>query len=166
MIKDRQSIIIEATPEVVWRTISDFENSYVFEHENVRILSDNKTLRNGLRFTEKEKIGGILASVEAEVFDVVPNSKYSFKGDAKYHFMGLKIPVKQGGTFEIHAREDHSELTMEVWGQFQNNLLGKLAEFFSKQFLNIEAAVAKHDAGELQDFKRVIENSDHSLKNK
>jgi len=117
MIQDQQSTLIEAPPEVVWKTISDFENSYVFEHEDVEILSDDKTLRDGLRFTEKERIGGILASVEAEVFDVVPNSRYSFRGHADYHFSGLKIPIEQGGGFpEIPKGADPFTVKIESNG--------------------------------------------------
>jgi hypothetical protein len=34
-----------------------------------------------MRFQERERIGGILAEVDAEIFDVVPNHQYQFKGE-------------------------------------------------------------------------------------
>jgi hypothetical protein len=159
MIQDKQTITIAASPEAIWSRITDLEQAYSYEHEKVQITSDDKSFKDGMRFQEKERIGGILAEVDAEIFDVVPNQQYQFKGKAIYHYLGMKIPIEEGGKFSIESAGDQSTLSLEAWGYFPDNLYGKIIEFVAKHILNIPKSLARHNLGELNEFKQALELS-------
>lgn len=133
MIKDAQSITIEAPPETVWEQITNLEGGYKFEHEEVRVVSDDKRFQDGLRFTEKERIGGILAEVEAANYDVMPNRQYRFRGNAVYHHLGLKTPLEQGETFSLRPDGDATTLTLESWGGSPTRSLGRYQNFMRQK---------------------------------
>ena len=159
MFSDKHSVIINASAETIWKQITDLESGYAYEHESVEVISADKTFKDGLRFREKERIGGVLAVVEAEVFDVIENRQYCFRGEAQYHHLGLTIPVQEGGRFTIEPVKDQSRLSLEARGELPKTLFGRIVELYATKLLKIDEALARHNVGELTDFKRKIEQS-------
>jgi hypothetical protein len=146
---------------VVWAYISDFENHWEpsnSAHNGTRVLDDPKEpLRDGLRFTQTEDVGGITGTLQAVVHDVLPERQFSWTAEATYRLAGLPVTVEEGGTVELTPTAEGTALSHRVWSQFPRSLAGTIGGLFLVAFGGIENDAAEHTRVELEYFKREIE---------
>jgi hypothetical protein len=161
MVDQTERVHIRAHPEAVWTYISDFENHWEPsnpEHNGTRVLDDPKEpLRDGLRFTQTEDVGGITGTLQAVVHDVLPERKFSWTAEATYRLVGLSVTVKEGGMIELTPTAEGTALSHRVWSQFPQSLAGTIGGLFLVAFGEIESDAAEHTRVELEYFKRQIE---------
>ena len=153
----KASLFIKASPEAIWEYASDFEGHWTHGHEGVKVVSEEKDLKDGLVYEEEERIGRLFVETRAEIYDVIPNRQFKWKGRAVYHFLGLTVPIVQGGTFLLEPMEGGTKASHNVWGDFSNTRWGSFIKWFAFNILNIERSVYKQAFGELQEFKDGVE---------
>lgn len=160
-----ESVDIHAPAEQIWEFISDFEGNWEDsnpEHDGTLVLSDPKyPLRNGLRFWQRERVGGIVGELNAEIHDVEPNRKFRWDADVVYRLWGLQISFTEGGTFRIEptSKRETVHVSHRVWGDLPNSIPGRMLSWLLVNFFDIDRAAAHHTLVELEYFKSQIESN-------
>lgn len=161
MINNTEKIIIKSSPEEIFSYLLDIEKNYLKwnkDHLEFKILSEDKKFRKGTEFILKENIAGFYAECRGKVIEYIKNEKISWEGNAIYNFyFGLKVKVKQGGTFTLKPMEGGIEFSHNVWGKFPKSIFGKIVEWYFLKILRGDDVVSKHNMAELIHFKEVLE---------
>lgn len=158
-----ESVNIHASAEQIWEFASDFERNWEDsnpEHDGTRVLSDPKyPLRDGLRFWQRERVGGIVGELNAELYDVEPNRKFRWYPDVVYKLWGLKLRFPEGGTFRIEptSEPDVVRVSHHVWGDLPDSILIRVLGWLLINLFDIDRAAAQHTRMELEYFKSQIE---------
>lgn len=162
-IDETESVTVRAAAEDVWAFISDFEGNWEDsnpEHDGTRVLTDPKRpLRDGLRFWQRERVGGIVGEFEAELYDVEPNRKFRWRGDVTYSVWGANISFPEGGTFRVEPTSDPDAVRVShrIWGRLPGGPSGRVLSWILVNLFDIDRAAARHTLVELEYFKSHIE---------
>lgn len=162
LLKVTNTTKVAARPAEAWELLQDFEGVWEESnpaHRGTKVLTEPKRpLRDGLRWWQREKVGFLTGEFTAELSDVVPTRRFRWRAEAEYRLPGFRIPVRQGGTFEIVPREGGCELRHHIWGKFRQDVWGRALEFIARHFLRERWAMSRHNQQELDYFKRRLES--------
>tara|TARA_B100000929_G_scaffold106132_1_gene84024 strand:- start:2007 stop:2444 length:438 start_codon:yes stop_codon:yes gene_type:complete len=119
---------IEASPEVVWKTISDIQTHVTWMTDASKIeITSEQTEGVGVTFNCDTKVGPLRTTDKMEVTEWIPDQKLTIS------HKGL---VEGKGSFILERTSDAR--TLFVWEEnldFPNLLGGKIVEFFAKPTL-------------------------------
>jgi hypothetical protein len=163
------AVVIDAPRAEIWRLASDFEGAFEesnLEHDGTTVLSSPKApLRDGLRFRQREYVGGLRGVLKAELFDVYPEKRFVWCAEADYTLWGLPlVTIMEGGVFRIEdTREGEGfRVSHYVWGDFPDTLYGDVLSWVSIALLDMEADVERHTVAELEYFEEQLEGPGNS----
>lgn len=161
-VSKRAEIIIKSTADEVW----DFLNNPTIwlasnpeEHYATEFFSPDRKVRTGGLFRQQESVAGIDADLRGHFLHVEPAKIAVWTGVATYRLLGglLKIRVPQSGVVKLEKLEDGVRLSHDMFMDFPDTLVGKIALWYFKKFRDGENALYQHGQKELVYFKTQIE---------
>lgn len=162
-------VIIDATRKDIWNYLSDFEGHWEKSnpdiHLGTQVLSTPKQpLRDGLRFYQKEKIGGVVGELNAELYDVNNQHSFRWRADTTYYLLGMSYDIQEGGTVRIESTNQNTGLRLShrVRGTFPDTLAGRLLGWWMLNVFSLREDMTHHTQIELNYFKQIIEDDTHS----
>lgn len=163
MIEVKASVTIEKPPKVVWDYVAQIDKWWLASNlkEHIELsLVDTKKVEADAKFVLKEKIAGVRGEALAKIAEFLPPRKLVWQSlHAEYRLPGIKIPVKEGGTFEIVETNNGCELSHYVWGELHSIPLKGMLEWFFKAVLRGEKKDYEHTYRELLFIKRQLESA-------
>lgn len=163
-IDTTQAVEVQAAPETIWAQIQDFEGFWERSnpevHAGTRVLSNPKQpLRNGLRFYQKEQVGGVTGELDAEVYDVEPNRRFRWRTKADYRLLGLRITIPEGGTFRVEpdSKGERVRVSHRVYGEFPDTVWGRSLGWILVSVFDADLDAAQHTRVELMYLKETLE---------
>lgn len=151
---------MNAEPAAVWDLLADIQDWWVpsnDEHESLEILSDDSTLREGVRIRVKESIAGIPGVAEGAVTGYDPGRSVTWEADAVYRYLGFRLFIEEGVTWTVEEANDGADLSAHVWARFPKTAFGRVVEWFFRGPLNGVQKDYEHAMTELRYLKARLE---------
>jgi hypothetical protein len=156
------AIVIRNSPDAVWDFASDPDNWTVSnpgEHFGLRYDNPENRPRTGARFVQREKVAGMAGELRGRILYAKRPEVAVWIGAATYRlFAGLvRLRILEGGVLELEHHEGRTSLSHDVFMEFPDTLLGRLAFWWFRRLRNGEKAVYEHTDRELEFFKAALE---------
>ena len=156
-----ESIVIRAPIKVVWDFTTNLKNwkDSNPDHLGTVVLSERRDFHSGLRFRDREKVGGYLGEKLGRFYDVVPGRSWKWECDARYkNSLGWTlIRIQEGGVFSLKPTKEGVLVSHTVYGKFPSSAYGRFLNWLFHGLLNGGEDVRKHTKIELVFFKKEIE---------
>lgn len=161
MFEFTEAIHIAAPAERTWDVLKDIDGWWMAsnpEHQALEHLDARAVTDVGAALRIREKIGGIPGEAVGTITAVEPGKAVSWEADARYRWIGVSIPVREGVTWRVEPRgTDACTLSATVWAQFPRTSLGRVAFFAFSRLLNGIEKDRNHARAELVYLKKAIE---------
>lgn len=163
LITRRAEILIKADdPERVWDFVNDpgqWLASNPEEHFGTEFFTPDKKVAMGGRFYQRESVSGVRADMRGHFLHVDRPNSVSWAGVAEYRLLGgiLRLRVPQSGVVRLERREDGMLMSHDMFVDFPETFLGKLAAWYFKR-IGGEDRLYEHGQKELVYFKTQIES--------
>lgn len=160
-----QSVTIDVPAEDIWSMASDLENNWEPsnpEHDGTWVIGEPKQpVYDGMRFFQREQVGGVTGELDGVVYDVETNRRFSWRADTIYTLWGLRVQIEEGGTFRIEptTQDDGMLVSHRVYGEFPDTIFGRALGWNLVNVFDMDVAAARHTRVELEYFKAKLENS-------
>jgi hypothetical protein len=168
LVTKRAEIIINSTLE----EIMDFlDNPAVWmasnpeEHYGTEFYSPDRKVRAGVQFYQGESVAGILADMRGHFLHVEKPKVVAWTGVATYRLLGglLRIRIPQSGVVKLEKLDDAVRMSHDMYIDFPDTLVGRVAFWYFKRFRDGENALYQHGQKELVYFKTQIEGRKSSV---
>lgn len=168
LVNRRAEITINGTAEEIWNFLNDknvWFASNPEEHYATEFLTAEGKVTSGAspggRFRQQESVAGFDADMKGHFLLVGLPKVVVWTGVATYSLAGglLKLRVPQSGVVKLEKSQEGSGMTLshEMYMDFPDTLLGKIALWYFKKFRDGENALYRHGQREMVYFKAAIE---------
>ncbi|MES1942677.1 hypothetical protein PC39_01080 [Salinisphaera sp. PC39] len=161
LVDTTASVTIDAPRERVWRDLQDFEGRWESsnpEHDGIWVLtSPKRPLRDGLRFLQRESVGGVTGMLHGRIYDVRPPRRFSWRARTRYTFFGLPMDVREGGSVVLAPAAGSVVLSHRVWAHSGPSLTDRILAAVAAWCMDLEADARQHTLVELAYFRDSIE---------
>lgn len=162
MFELTESIHIEASPDKVWSLLSNVERWWPQsnpEHIRIEVRSPDKSIAQGTQIMFEERVAGIKARAEGVVTRLVQEREATWEGTAQYRYLWIDFKIREGVSWQIAADGEACILSARVWAIFPLSLLGRVLEWYARNFLDIVSQDRSHARRELEYLKGAIEGA-------
>lgn len=168
LVNRRAEITIDGTAEEIWDFLNDknvWFASNPEEHYATEFFTPEGKVTSGAiprgRFRQQESVAGFDADMRGHFLHVDLPKIAVWTGVATYSLAGglLKLRVPQSGVVKVEKSQEGSGMTLshEMYMDFPDTLLGKIALWYFKKFRDGENALYQHGQREMIYFKTQIE---------
>jgi hypothetical protein len=168
LVNKRAEITINATAEEIWDFLNDknvWFASNPEEHYATEFFTPEGKITSGAtpggRFRQQESVAGLDADMKGHFLHVDLPKIAVWTGVATYSLAGglLKLRVPQSGVVKVEKSQEGRGMTLshEMYMDFPDTLLGKIALWYFKKFRDGENALYQHGQREMVYFKTQIE---------
>ncbi|WP_396926364.1 SRPBCC family protein [Mycolicibacterium sp.] len=161
MFEFTEAVDVAASAAQTWDALKDIDGWWIDsnpEHQVLEHLDDRAVTEVGATLRIREKIGGIPGEAVGTITAVEPGRAVSWEADARYQWIGISIPVREGVTWQVEPRgTDGCTLSATVWAQFPGTGLGRAASFAFRRLLGGIEKDRIHARVELLYLKKAIE---------
>lgn len=161
MFEFTEVVDVAAPAAQTWDALKDIDNWWINsnpEHQALEHLDARAVTEVGARLHIREKIAGIPGEAVGTITAVEPGTTVSWEADARYRWIGISIPVREGVTWRVEPQGiDACMLSATVWAQFPSTGLGRAASFAFRRLLGGIEKDRTHARVELLYLKKAIE---------
>lgn len=161
MFEFTEAIDIAAPAERTWDVLKDIDGWWIAsnpEHQALEHLDARAVTEVGASLRIREKIGGIPGEAVGTITAVESGKAVSWEADARYRWIGVSVPVREGVTWRVDPRGAGTcTLSATVWAQFPRTGLGRVVSFTFRRLLRGIDKDRAHARAELLYLKKAIE---------
>jgi len=161
-IKKNTEIIIQNTPENIWDFAYNPENwtaSNKKEHRGLQFFNESNRPETGVEFHQKELVAGVYADLKGQILYAERPSVCVWTGIATYKVFGglIKTRIPEGGLVTVTKSDSGWKISHNVFMDFPDTIVGKIAYWIFTKVLKGEKAVYDHTYSELEYFKEKLD---------
>ncbi|MDE1860212.1 MAG: hypothetical protein KGH72_00665 [Candidatus Micrarchaeota archaeon] len=127
------------------------------EHLGLVFYNKQDRPETGATFLQRESLAGIYADLHGQILYAERPKVCVWTGTAAYRFGYFTFYISEGGTLRLVRNKDGIIISHDVFMDFVDSWLGKLAMWYFKTVLKGERALNLHAQRELDYFKKCLE---------
>ena len=156
------SIAIRAPAAAVWDFAAVPEHwtaSNPAEHFGLRFASADDRPGPGVEFVQRESVAGLKCELHGRFHHFERPRRAFWTGIATYRLLGglLRVRLPEGGVLLLDERDDGTHVAHNVFIDFPDSVIGRIARWLFVRRLDGWQAVFDHAQRELRFFKQQVE---------
>lgn len=161
MFEFTATIKIQTIVDVLWTYLLNIESWWLPsnpEHQEIKIISEDRDLEEGTKILIREKIANIPGEAIGLITEMSEHKKITWESDqARYRFWSVRFTIKEGVSWQIDPKPNGVELSAHVWAKLPSTIPGQVIEWVFKNVLNGVEKDYQHAMTELRYIKSQIE---------